>query len=47
VDDPGDEVPIPGKDFGFRRLIHSQAAGDFASLEERGRRIVRIRLEDI
>jgi transaldolase / glucose-6-phosphate isomerase len=47
VDDPGDELPIPGKDFGFRRLIHSQAAGDLASLEERGRRIVRIRLEDL
>ncbi len=47
VDDPGDELAIPGKDFGFRRLIHSQAAGDLASLEERGRRIVRIRLEDI
>jgi len=47
VDDAGDELPIPGRDFGFRRLIHSQAAGDFASLEERGRRIVRIRLEDL
>ena len=47
VDDPGDEVPIPGRKFGFRRLIHAQAAGDLASLEERGRRIVRIRLEDL
>jgi transaldolase / glucose-6-phosphate isomerase len=46
VDDAGDELKIPGRDFGFRRLIHSQAAGDFASLEELGRRIVRIRLED-
>jgi transaldolase/glucose-6-phosphate isomerase len=47
VDDPGDEVPIPGRKFGFRRLIRAQAAGDFASLEERGRRIVRVRLEDL
>jgi transaldolase/glucose-6-phosphate isomerase len=47
VDDAGDELKIPGRDFGFRRLIHSQAAGDLASLEELGRRIVRIRLEDI
>ena len=47
VDDAGDELTIPGRDFGFRRLIHSQAAGDLASLEERGRRIVRIRLEDL
>ncbi len=47
VDDPGKEVSIPGKKFGFRRLIQAQAAGDFASLEERGRRIVRVRLEDL
>ena len=47
VDEPGDEVSIPGRKFGFRRLIRAQAAGDFASLEERGRRIVRVRLEDI
>jgi glucose-6-phosphate isomerase len=47
VDDPGDEVAIPGKKFGFRRLIRAQAAGDLASLEERGRRIVRVRLEDL
>ena len=46
VDDAGGELAIPGHDFGFRRLIHSQAAGDLASLEERGRRIVRVRLEE-
>jgi glucose-6-phosphate isomerase len=44
VDDLGDEVPIPGKPFGFRRLISAQAAGDFEALRERGRRIVRITL---
>jgi hypothetical protein len=47
VDDPGDELSIPGRKFGFRRLIRAQAAGDFASLEERGRRIVRVRLEEL
>ncbi|HUQ22463.1 MAG TPA: hypothetical protein VM049_05555 [Gaiellaceae bacterium] len=47
VDDTGDEVSIPGRDFGFGRLIRSQAAGDFAALEERGRRAIRIRLEDL
>ena len=47
VDDPGDEIPIPGQDFGFRRLIRAQAEGDFRSLQERGRRIVRVRLEDL
>jgi transaldolase / glucose-6-phosphate isomerase len=47
VDDQGEELPIPGKPFGFARLIRAQAAGDFASLKERGRRVARIRLEDI
>jgi transaldolase/glucose-6-phosphate isomerase len=47
VDEPGDELPIPGTKLGFRRLIHAQAAGDLSSLEERGRRIVRVRLEDL
>jgi transaldolase / glucose-6-phosphate isomerase len=47
VDDPGEEIPIPGKPFGFRRLIRAQAAGDFASLKERGRRVARIHLEEI
>jgi Phosphoglucose isomerase len=47
VDDTGDEIPISGKDFGFGKLIRAQAAGDFALLQERGRPIVRVRLEDI
>jgi hypothetical protein len=47
VDDPGDELPIPGREFGFRRLIHAQAEGDFAAVQERGRPIVRVRLEDL
>jgi hypothetical protein len=47
VDSTGPELPIPGQPFGFGRLIRAQAAGDFASLKERGRRVARIRLEDI
>ena len=47
VDDPGEELSIPGKPFGFARLIRAQAAGDFESLKERGRRVARIRLEDV
>jgi Phosphoglucose isomerase len=46
IDDEGDELPIPGKPFGFRRLIRAQAAGDLETLKERGRRVARIRLED-
>jgi transaldolase/glucose-6-phosphate isomerase len=47
VDDQGDELPIPGKPFGFRRLIRAQAAGDLETLKERGRRVARVRLEDL
>ncbi len=47
VDETGEELPIPGRDFGFARLIRSQAAGDLAALEENERRIVRTRLEEI
>ncbi|MBA3366182.1 MAG: glucose-6-phosphate isomerase [Actinobacteria bacterium] len=47
VDDPGDEVAIPGAPFGFRQLIAAQAAGDYEALAERGRRVARIRLEEL
>jgi transaldolase/glucose-6-phosphate isomerase len=47
VDDTGDEIAIPGQPFGFGKLIRAQAAGDLASLQERGRRVARIRLEEI
>jgi transaldolase/glucose-6-phosphate isomerase len=44
VDDLGEELPIPGQPFGFRKLIAAQAAGDYEALKERGRRIVRVAL---
>jgi hypothetical protein len=44
VDDTGDEIPIPGQDFGFGRLIRAQAEGDFRSLSDLGRNIVRLRI---
>jgi transaldolase / glucose-6-phosphate isomerase len=47
VDDTGEELPIPGQPFGFGKLIRAQAAGDFASLTERGRRAARVRLEEV
>jgi transaldolase/glucose-6-phosphate isomerase len=47
LDETGDELPIPSRDFGFGRLIRAQAAGDFAALEERGRRIIRLKLEEL
>jgi hypothetical protein len=47
VDDTGDELAIPGKDFGFGRLIKAQAAGEYAALTERGRPVARVQLEEI
>jgi hypothetical protein len=46
VEDYGAELPIPERPFGFGRLIRAQAAGDFESLRERGRRLARIHLEE-
>jgi transaldolase / glucose-6-phosphate isomerase len=47
VDDTGEEIAIPEQPFGFGKLIRAQAAGDFESLRERGRRVARIRLEEV
>jgi transaldolase/glucose-6-phosphate isomerase len=47
VDDFGEELEIPGRDFGFRRLIAAQAAGDLDALKERGRRVCRVRLDEL
>jgi glucose-6-phosphate isomerase len=47
VDDPGDELRIPGRPFGFRRLLRAQAAGDYEALKECGRPVARIRLDDL
>jgi glucose-6-phosphate isomerase len=47
VDDTAEELPIPGRKFGFGRLIRAQAAGDYESLKDRGRRVARVRLEDL
>jgi transaldolase / glucose-6-phosphate isomerase len=47
VDDEGEELPIPGKPFGFRRLIRAQEEGDFESLKARGRRVARVKMGDL
>jgi transaldolase / glucose-6-phosphate isomerase len=44
VDDLGEDLEIPGRPYGFRKLIAAQAAGDFEALKERGRQIVRVAL---
>ncbi|HEX9286754.1 MAG TPA: glucose-6-phosphate isomerase [Thermoanaerobaculia bacterium] len=41
---PGAQVPIPGRPFGFERVIAAQAAGDLAALRSRNRRALAVRL---
>jgi hypothetical protein len=47
VEDYGEELKIPGRPFGFARLIRAQAAGDLESLRERGRRVARLHMENL
>jgi transaldolase/glucose-6-phosphate isomerase len=47
VEDYGEELKIPRKPFGFARLIRAQAAGDFESLRDRGRRIARVHMDNL
>ena len=42
--DAQEDIPIPGKEFGFATLQHAQALGDFRSLNSHERRVIRIHL---
>jgi transaldolase/glucose-6-phosphate isomerase len=42
-----DDVAIPGSPFGFATLKQAQAAGDLATLRDRGLRAARVDLEDL
>ena len=42
--EPGEERPIPDERFGFGVLQRAQAEGDYAALERRGRRLLRLHL---
>ena len=44
--DPSKDLPIPGWEESFGTLIAAQALGDLASLQRRGRRVVRLHLAD-
>lgn len=42
-----EEIPIPGRDFGFGHLEAAQAAGDLRTLVDRGLRAVRVPLAEL
>jgi hypothetical protein len=41
------DQPIPGQPYTFGTLIDAQALGDLRSLRNRGRRVARVRLEQL
>lgn len=47
VDDALARLPIPGKPYGFGTLLQAQAAGDLATLADRGLRAGRVTLADL
>jgi transaldolase/glucose-6-phosphate isomerase len=47
TDSPREDVPIPGKPYTFGQVIAAQAAGDLAALKARGRRAMRVHLDDL
>ena len=42
--EPRENVPIPGKPYGFGQVVAAQAAGDLAALRSRGRRALSVHL---
>jgi glucose-6-phosphate isomerase len=45
--DDAEEVPIPGRDFGFGHLLAAQAAGDLHTLRARSRRAGRVTIHEL
>jgi glucose-6-phosphate isomerase len=46
VDDPHDDIEIPGESYSFGKLIAAQAAGDLQTLHNHGLPAERVKLED-
>jgi transaldolase/glucose-6-phosphate isomerase len=44
VSEPHEKVPVPETDYDFASLIRAQADGDRQALEQRGRKVLRLRL---
>ncbi|HEX6230784.1 MAG TPA: glucose-6-phosphate isomerase [Actinomycetota bacterium] len=47
VDEPRGDLDVPGRDFTFARLLAAQAAGDLEALRDRGRRVARVRPDEL
>jgi transaldolase/glucose-6-phosphate isomerase len=48
IDEPRDDLPVPGEEYTFGTLIRAQALGDYRALRQRDRRVLRVMLgEDV
>jgi glucose-6-phosphate isomerase len=47
VSGDGDDLPIPGREFGYRQLIDSQSIGDAKVLASGGAKVLVLRLENV
>jgi hypothetical protein len=47
VDEPQEELPIPGQPYSFKHLIAAQAAGDLMALRERDRQVARVSVAEL
>lgn len=47
VDEPSLDLAIPGEEYTFRRLLDAQSAGDLEALRNHGRRVARVRIEQL
>jgi transaldolase/glucose-6-phosphate isomerase len=45
VDEPVEDVPVPGVEYTFDNIINAQALGDCQALKKRGRRVLRVNLK--
>ncbi len=45
--DPTEDLPVPGKEYTFGRLIAAQSAGDASVLADHGRPVLRLHLTDL
>ena len=47
AEEPAEDAAIPGQRYSFATLFRAQSAGDLESLRAHGRRVARVRLEDL
>ncbi|MCH8815380.1 MAG: hypothetical protein IH957_09855, partial [Chloroflexi bacterium] len=47
VDEPTFDLPIPGREYTFRRLLDAQSEGDLRALRAHGRRVTRVSLAEL